>query len=208
MTKSNKGALDGSCNVHLALIQCTWFQLPKTQALPSLRQAWLHLTPVVLRVFKEIHIEISVHIRAGNFKRIIRTSDHPWKLQFTSTLIFQSVTVLPLKGINTCVWGHFIVQMVGYPANLSFHISLMCLLCRPWSSSTERSSETWGAKRGDGSNQLWRATCTTPAKLLISTDKVWASANPSQSGFLSMWQSFTDRHRFDGWGRKELKMGH
>lgn len=49
----------------------------------------------------EIHIKISVHITDSNFERIIRTSDHPWKLQFKSTLIFQSVFVLPLKGINT-----------------------------------------------------------------------------------------------------------
>lgn len=81
-------------------------------ALPLLRQAWLHLIPIVLSVFKEICIEISVHIIDSNFKRIIRTSDHPWKLQITSTLIFQRVFVLPLKGINICLWGHFIVQMV------------------------------------------------------------------------------------------------
>lgn len=81
-------------------------------ALALLRQAWLHLIPIVLRVFKEICIEISVHIIDSNFKRIIRTSDHPWKLQVTSTLIFQSVFVLPLNGINICLWWHFIVQMV------------------------------------------------------------------------------------------------
>lgn len=119
MTKSNKGAHDDSCNVHLVLIQCTWFQLPRTQtqALPLHRQAWLHFPPIILRMFNKVHIELSVHIIDSNFKRIIRTSDHPWKLQFTSTLIFQSVFVLPLKGINTCLWGHFIVQMVGYPAS-------------------------------------------------------------------------------------------
>lgn len=159
-------------------------------------------------MFKEIHIKISVHITDSNYERIIRISDHPWKLQFKSTLIFQSVFVLPLKGINTCLWGHSRVQMVGCPANLFFHISLTCSLCRPWSSLTERSSETRGARRGDGSNHLWRAKCTPPAKLLISTDKVWASANSSQSGFLSMWQSLTDRHCFDGWGREEFKMDH
>lgn len=37
---------------------------------------------------------------------------------------------LPLEGINACLWGHFIVQMVGYPANLSFYFSLRRLLAQ------------------------------------------------------------------------------
>lgn len=77
-----------------------------------------------------------MHIIDSNFKRTIRTSHHPWKLRFTSTLIFQSIVALPLQEINMCLWGYFIVQVVGYPANLSFPISLTCLLCRPWSSLT------------------------------------------------------------------------
>lgn len=198
-----------------------WFQLPRKQVLPSLRQAWLHLTPLILRVFKEIHIGISKHIIVSNFKRISRTSHHPWKLQFTSTLIFQSIVVLPLKEIYMCLWGHIIVQMVDYPENLSFHISLMHLLCMPWSSLT-----TWRGEFGKvGSRQgrwmqpvLKGHTHVPPTKLLISIDEVWAGVptphsqvslecdGPSQTGIILMrWRDKMDHCGFTHKGEIPFK---
>lgn len=35
------------------------------------------ISPVILRVFREICIEFSMHIADSDFKRIIRTSHHP-----------------------------------------------------------------------------------------------------------------------------------
>lgn len=151
-----------------------------------------------------------MHIIDSNFKRIIRTSHHPWKLWFTSTLIFQSIVVLPLEGINKCLWRHFVVQMVGYPAILSFHTSLTCLLCRLWSSLTAWRGEfrEIGSRGRRWMQQVTKGhthTHTPPAKLLMSIEEAWAGVPTPHSQASLLWDgpSQTDITLM-GWQRDKM----
>lgn len=99
--QSNKqGVLDYNCNVHLLQFNIRGFTFTGKRPYLHYSTPSCYLTPVILRVIKEICIEFSMHIADSDFKRIIRTAHHPWKLQCTSILGFQRAVTWPLVGTN------------------------------------------------------------------------------------------------------------